>query len=463
MMVDWVGPGGSSGSRLVLNETVDIGPLVDGTVVTFRSLSGSPSYEGAVFAEVKTNPSSGGVSLVKPTGGAVNIELSDCAQITAAFICATATTSSQSVAAGQNWSDDMEFSVPDDFYFVSPVFANYDTTQSLTVSGFTVAPAGAHKAVQNTLTWTAGTVSGSASFTLAAATTGAGGQVVPSIAVADPIPVASLARSDSGTSKLIRVIETLATSGSPRTILFKGNWSGQVTAINTDPANGGAQVAGVYNANANWSTTPGANTPADNASLPSCIVGVLVGSATRKITGAVFGDSRDAGLSSASGYMGWPIRANFLNGTVNFISLANSGQKTVDSIATMKNFVTAYNPAFVTMGAWSPNDGSTLAAANTAWGAIMAAAEWCRQRKVTFILRTPLCASAATYPNAMTIVNRVKALRPSRYLFTIDTNATVSDGAFNMLPAYNSGDNLHFNDAGYTAIAATVVSALQGF
>lgn len=55
MMVEWEGPGGSSGSRLVLNETVDIGPLIDGTVVTFRALSGSPSYEGAVFAEVKTN------------------------------------------------------------------------------------------------------------------------------------------------------------------------------------------------------------------------------------------------------------------------------------------------------------------------------------------------------------------------------------------------------------------------
>jgi len=70
MMVEWEGPGGSSGSRLVLNEAVDIGPLIDGTVVTFRALSGSPSYDGAVFAEVKTNLFTGGIAL---TNGAANI------------------------------------------------------------------------------------------------------------------------------------------------------------------------------------------------------------------------------------------------------------------------------------------------------------------------------------------------------------------------------------------------------
>jgi hypothetical protein len=45
MQADWAGPGGSSGSRLVLNETLDLGPFIDNTVVAFRALSGSPSYE----------------------------------------------------------------------------------------------------------------------------------------------------------------------------------------------------------------------------------------------------------------------------------------------------------------------------------------------------------------------------------------------------------------------------------
>ena len=436
------------------------GPILDqNNVVTGFTASGGDTYPLATFAL----DSSGNVTGLAGPSGMVMSLAQDRVPADAAFILASASTSAQTVGVSASWSDDLQFSVADDFFWVAPVFANYDTTQSITINKFAVAAAATNFAVQNTLTWTAGTVAGSASVVLAQATTGAGGQIIPSIAVADPVPLASLARSDSGTVRLVRVVETLATTGGSRNIAFHGLWTVGMTAINADAASGGAQVGGTHTATADWVTTPTTAVPQSGSfSVASPTIGVLVGTGVTRATGVVFGDSRDMGTQSSGGYMSWANRNNFKNGYVTLLNLANASQKTVDTIATMKQFVTAYNPGFVTIAAWSPNDGSTLAQANAAWGAVLAAIEWCRQKKVVVVLRTPIAASASSYPYGLTMYQRALALKPSRYLAVVDMTTSTSDGAFNLVAPYNSGDNLHPNDAGYKVLADTFFAATSG-
>lgn len=53
MAVSWTGPGSVSGMRTVKNIAEDVGPFVDGTVVTLRAVNGAPQY---------TNPLSGGIT-----------------------------------------------------------------------------------------------------------------------------------------------------------------------------------------------------------------------------------------------------------------------------------------------------------------------------------------------------------------------------------------------------------------
>ena len=64
MQVDWVSPGGVTGSRLVMNETVDIGPLADNTVVTFTALAGSPNYSAGKVVTAEFNALTGGITTI---------------------------------------------------------------------------------------------------------------------------------------------------------------------------------------------------------------------------------------------------------------------------------------------------------------------------------------------------------------------------------------------------------------
>lgn len=53
MLVSWVGPAGTSGQRTVRNTTSageDIGPLLDGTTVTFLAQAGAPVYSAPAFS-----------------------------------------------------------------------------------------------------------------------------------------------------------------------------------------------------------------------------------------------------------------------------------------------------------------------------------------------------------------------------------------------------------------------------
>ena len=72
MQVDWASPGGVTGSRLVMNETVDIGPLADNTVVTFTALAGSPTYSAGKVVTAEYNNLTGGVQTIEVVTKAVH-------------------------------------------------------------------------------------------------------------------------------------------------------------------------------------------------------------------------------------------------------------------------------------------------------------------------------------------------------------------------------------------------------
>lgn len=374
----------------------------------------------------------------------------------ASFIIPTVSTSAVSIPANQYYSAALQMGLADAFYAAAPVFTNYDTTQSYTITA-KVGPTSASLANLNTNTYTALTFSGASSVLLPAATMGAGGQVIPSVVVADFVSCLSLAAV--GGVYLLDVVETVASTAGARTINMHGQWSAMGT-LNSDSRNPGFISAGVYNNNADWVTTTPSATPVV-ATVPASCVGVLTLTAQSRWLGLVCGDSRDVGQAGAANYTGWPLLTNWARNNVSLLNLANGGQKTVDSVATMKAAVAAFKPAFVTLAAWSPNDGSTQAVADSVWSELMRAAEWLRQRGVTLVLRTPIPSSS----NAAVQSNyaRCMALKQSRYLRVVDMTTPLHDGSFNLLPAYDSGDHVHMSDAGYSAAAAAFSAAITAF
>lgn len=378
----------------------------------------------------------------------------------ASFIQPSINANSQSVPAGWSWSDDLQFSLPGvaDAFWIAPVWANYDTTQSVTMGG-KGAFSGVDKAAASTLTWGGFTVGGASSWTLAAATAGVG-KNIPTFAVADPLPLTAFARSDGGTSLLVRVITTLTTSGVARTIQFHNKGTTAMTALMADSEANGFQVAGQFTNNADWKTTTPSSAPASNANVPSLCVGVIVGTSARGIVGAVFCDSRGAGTGSTSNAIGWPHRVNFQGKAVTLLNFSEGGEAVVDSIAKMKAFVSraaaGYKPSFVVLNGPSPNDASasTLAGNRTAYANLLAAAEWCRQQGVVCVLQTPI-PSNSFYVNALQIYPKMLALQQSGWLKIVDTTASLCDvgaGSFTILGAYNSGDNIHLNNDGYKVV-----------
>ena len=379
----------------------------------------------------------------------------------AAFIQPSVNSSAQTVGAGASWSDDLQFSFQNlpEYLWIAPVWVNYDLTNPLTISA-KVAAAGADKAAANGLTWAGVTFGGASSYTLPVATAGVA-RNIPSFVVGDPIQVSSVARSDSGASRLARVITTVASSGGSRTIQFHAQTSGGMTALMADSEANGFQVAGQFVNGGDWVTTTPSSSPVSNANTPSLCVGVLVGVGSRALVGAVFGDSRAAGAGSTSGAISWPHRVNFKGASVTLLNLGDGGEQLVDSIAKMKAFVTAFRPAFVVLNAPSPNDAVVNTAAGTlaSWGRLMAAAEWCRQRGVLCYVLTPLPAGSY-YAQALGIFTRMQAIPSNTQLRFVDvtTPSQSAPGSYIIRADWDSGDGTHYNDAGYRGIRDIVLA-----
>lgn len=351
-------------------------------------------------------------------------------------------TSTRNILANNKFSADIQYCSYDDFNALAVPFANYDTVNPITISA-KVAVTATDAAVQNTLTFTNLTFAGAASVTLPAATVGAGGQTIPSFAISDRVVVKAAAAV--GSVRYVRVVETIQSSSSQRSLVVHLDWLAALNGINGDARLKGMLIKGLFNENADWYAASTNITPVV-AGLAHVSCGVLTYHAINSYFGVCFGDSRDQGQGSTGDNVGWPqlFNANSTKGSI--LSFGTGGQRTVDSVAAMKSFLTRYKPSFVTMTIWSPNDGYTDASVDAAFGAILDAIDYCRQLNVTFILRASFPAGLEPSTKQMQYFN---ALNNGRYLYKIDMYTPMQDGTGRLISAYNSGDNVHLSNAGY--------------
>ena len=350
------------------------------------------------------------------------------------------------------------------FYGVKLVYANYNTAAAMTMDGAKVAPTAVDlTAAGNTLSWSSFvTFSGSQTATVPQAKTGAGGQIVPGIAVSDFVPVTSIARTDVvGAPYLLRVrSHVLANS-----IAFSIGGTHGAT-LNAASFNPGLKYAN-YNpvdTLANLTTNVSSTLSPSSAIEPIAVI-FFYSSSVESL--AAFGDSVIQGAGSATSHFAGPAdRLTFLSyGTsrqISAASFASSGQTTLDSNATLKNYINAgATPTYVLFKSWSVNDGLTQALVDKSWASVVDTLEFLRQKSITPVLLTAPPTSGVPWAMIKVVNARVMAL--PAWVVKVDVATALNDPSNdgNLRAVYDSGDHTHPTDAANLLMAQMILAALR--
>lgn len=367
----------------------------------------------------------------------------------------------------------MQLPAPGKFYGARLIFKNYSTTVPMIIDSVKVAPvairAGGSVTVQQNQYLTFGsqaTFNGSTSVTIPVATAGAGAQVIPSFVITDLIIVDAIARTDYPAEPyLLRVATHLAASNAASTYHF--NYSGTyVAAFDTLAANPGLRIATQNFSGASATAAAMTGAAYSVSEQGGCMnpVGAIFYTDNESINMVTVGDSLVAGHGSLSEYAGWPeylMMQNYNTSTnqcaYSVENHAESGQLSIDSMATLKAVLAAYpiKPKLAVFKAYSPNDGTTQANADKAWALCLDAIQYCNNYNVQPVVLTSWAAAGTNWSVITTQNNRVLNLPSS--VITIDVGNYVSPGG-----TINSGwniaanDGVHLNDAGYAAVAAYI-------
>ena len=280
---------------------------------------------------------------------------------------------------------------------------------------------------------------------------------VPTRVFSDWMRVSSLPRSDGGAQRLLMFRQYTATGGTSRTPFAQSTmqpWLAPTT-------NKGRIEQSYVMFNVDAVSVPAAFT----ASVPYWFVAPLAMQyygRTRGVTLAVYGDSITAGAHSQADRTGWPFLAMVALSTptrpVQLFNQGWSGQTGPNIYLNAMATVPIARPDVVCVVTWTPNDQPpTQATADLSWAHAIEVAELARSTGAVPILVTPIPSNGLTVAQdaiRLGIVARTNAAAASGAL-VVDMNAVVSDGATpaHILPAFDSGDHIHPNDAGYAAMA----------
>lgn len=345
------------------------------------------------------------------------------------------------------------------FYGVKVCVVNPSTNSGANATFDTIKVAAAPTSgnAGSALTWSNVTFSGAASIALSAGS-GSGGNYVPSIVKSDLIPLANVARTDSGTLPLVQI---------------RAYASGILNSLSVTDA----QLVS-YNTlfNREYRFTRSSGTVANNVDLVPSGSGFTLPMYLEfyytkpVISLVVVGDSISAGLDGTN-YIGSPIaRFSYSNNSsqteviVVSESFAVSGQTSLASMATATAVIPILKPNYLVFCPYSVNDGtSTQATIDASWLAAMNLIDLCIANNVIPVLATacPQTGMAATPDGFRKVQNtRIRAL--SSMVVVLDYDSVVSDRA---TPAsYTSGlsnDGTHPSNAGYTVMAAEVAQKLS--
>lgn len=355
------------------------------------------------------------------------------------------------------------------FYGCRLVYLNFDTAAVMAIDGAKVAPStatgGAGASANNSaLTFSSFvTFSGSQSVNVPQATTGAGGQIIPGVAVSDFVPVTSLPRTDVVSAPpLLRIATHFAPSASPTT---HPSYNGtNYTNFNLLPGNPGFNYGNNQYTGTLATLTSTAQPTFDIYGGQQNPISAIFYYSTRVASLVAFGDSLVQGGTTSTLMDGWPAYATWRSyGTTSPMevsSLATSGQQSVDTFAILKAYVAQYKPQYVSFKAWSPNDGDTQAIYDTTWGRTLDAIEYCRLNGVTPVVLTSGPAAGMTWSRIKAQNARVMAL--PAYVKKVDVGALINDPSNDgtIRAAYSAGDGTHYTVAAYQAIADAVISAV---
>ncbi|WP_156924332.1 SGNH/GDSL hydrolase family protein [Derxia gummosa] len=391
-----------------------------------------------------------------------------------------------SAGAGTGRTLDVERSVDAPHLALQPVFGNWSRTNPLTINKWAVGTAGAHQsqtiaAIQAAGRWVNGSFAAgsSASGIVPVASIGTlqSAEVMPGLLAGDPVSIPDTARTDGGATPMTRWLVSVADS--VETGLLGS--ATRITAINANPSlYGGHQTAGYTQQGDAIASKPG--TSLLLVGHQDVIVAVRAWYQAATLGLAAFGDSRGQGLGSTGDYAGSIMRtAQALRRSTLVTSWAChaiAGQTHLASMATIRNTLAepALRPEVMGLEVGSPNSltGSlsttaALAMIERCWTDTCQTVAYAASLGIVSLIRTSpahnLSATNDVYRRALNqrLRDNIQSL-PNAIL--IDAATVIDDpatGYRTLLAAYNSGDGVHYNDAGYAAISALEVAALQPF
>lgn len=346
------------------------------------------------------------------------------------------------------------------FYAVQLVYANWGGS-TITLNAAKVSSSPTHQNDGTALTWANVTFSGATSGTVPAAVSGSGNDIVPGMLVSDVIPLTSVARTDDITKQPLLQVRT-----------YSSGASSALSIGATDIADFNA--AGVITG-AQWAARiPAGDLVTTITAFQPLEAGTWISPATVKFfyssegfTVATVGDSLTRGQASSGGASGWPTRLQQLqpipDTRLNIANFGWSGQTHAASMLMAKQVISVVKPNALSFFAWSPNDGAASdGIMDATWARTLEIIELCRQNGVIPIVCTsgPVNAYTTQQDARVKAQNaRVRAL--PNIVFDFASVLEDPTDTSNILTAYDSGDGLHYNNAGYQAMADVADAVLS--
>lgn len=335
-----------------------------------------------------------------------------------------------------------------DFYAVQLVLENHSSAGTLTVDAATVTAIATALATGFGNTFIPVTFGGATSVVIPVAT-GTSTNTIPGRVVSDVIILASIPRTDSGTMPLLQA--RVFHSGTPTTMAVGAGATGTFNKYRL--ATGAEYAMGYSGGNA---TTGGAVTVSEANNIIDPAAVIFYTQNPRAVIGQV-GDSLSTGLGSSGGNLNSLALAQYKSGfKFSYRSRGIPSQLHSASYATGLDLLAEGGIQALVFWAMSPNDTPTQAVFDKSWGETLSLAQKCKSAGVVPIICTSGPKNAFTAPqNALLLAQNARARAfCATGAAILSDNAMVLDptGSGTIVPAYDSGDGLHYNDAGYQAI-----------
>lgn len=299
------------------------------------------------------------------------------------------------------------------------------------------------------------TVIGGGPWTVPAAdVTGTSG--VPGI-LEIPFTLASIPRTDNAAYPplLMARIYALTTGG----LTAATPLSAEIDAFNT--AVGPARRLAVFWKGGDFVTTPSGFTAPTKGLVAISAVQFTCAAPARVVLGG--GDSISQGVNATSVYYPAGARAcaalSTLAAPLSFTNCGVSGATMIQSLQALEVYIARFTPHIVIIPCFSPNDAQVAAVVNASFTAAMGLANKCRASGMQPVLWTPIPHSVSAGTDALRLAI-VAAVKASGFPYA-DYDAALTDGASpaRIAAPYNSGDNVHPNEAGQ-ALMGTILQAV---